>query len=241
MSAEPRVHLSAVRFAYPGSAWRLVVDDLALLPGECVACIGPSGSGKTTLVNLVAGILVPDQGAVRLDGLDLKTMPDDVRRARRIATIGMMFQQLELLDYLTTLDNVLLPYHVGPALDLDDVARERARALCEAVGLGDLMSRRPGHLSQGERQRVALCRALVTEPGLVLCDEPTSSLDADTATSVLDLLFEQVRVRGASLFMVTHDRGLLDRFDRVIDITRSPGECRVGERIVDGATARSGS
>ena len=225
----PFVALEGVRFSYGDGAWSLRVDALDLSPGEHMACVGPSGSGKTTLVNLAAGILVPTAGTVRLGGEVLSSMGDADRRARRIGSVGMMFQQLELLDYLDVLDNVLLPYHVGPALRLDDAARERARSLCAATGLGDLVRRRPARLSQGERQRVALCRALVTEPRLVLCDEPTSSLDPDTADTVLDLLFAQTRARGASLLMVTHDHGLLPRFDRVVAIERCPGEGVVRE------------
>jgi putative ABC transport system ATP-binding protein len=186
--------------------------------GERVACIGPSGSGKTTLVHLIAGILAPEAGDVRLAGTLLGELSNAQRRALRITRIGMVFQEFELLDYLSAEENVLLPYHVSPALRLDAGVRERARALAQACGVEHTLARRPNQLSQGERQRVALCRALVTEPRLILCDEPTGNLDPDTAAAVLELVFERAAALDAALLMVTHDHGLLPRFDRVIDV-----------------------
>ncbi len=214
----PMVSLEGVRFAYGDGGFALGIERLTIARGEHVACIGPSGTGKTTLVNLIAGIVVPSAGRVTLDGAVISALADDERRAARIATIGMVFQQFELLDYLSTLENVLLPYHVSSRLVLDDNVQRRALDLVEATGIGHALERRPAQLSQGERQRVALCRALVTQPRLVICDEPTGNLDPDTAGTTLDLLFEQVRRGGATLLMVTHDHGLLDRFDRTVDM-----------------------
>jgi ABC-type lipoprotein export system ATPase subunit len=156
---------------------------------------------------------------VRLDDVVVSALPDRARRSLRLRRIGLLFQELELLDYLPALDNVLLPFHLAGRTAVTPARVEAARALAAAVGLAEpLLRRRPQHLSQGERQRVALCRALVTEPTLLLCDEPTGNLDAASAASVLDLTFAQVRARGATLVMVTHDQALLPRFDRVLDM-----------------------
>ncbi len=214
------VAIDGLRFSYGGGAFALHIAALHIGPGECVACIGPSGSGKTTLVNLLAGIDVPSAGAVRLDDVVLSQLPDRARRAWRLARVGLLFQELELLDYLSALDNILLPFHLAGGAAVTAARLDAARGLASSVGLGAaLLRRRPHHLSQGERQRVALCRALVTEPKLLLCDEPTGNLDPATANSVLDLTFAQARTRGATLFMVTHDHALLPRFDRVLDMT----------------------
>jgi len=207
-----------LRFAYGDGGFQLSVRELAIRAGERVACIGPSGTGKTTLVNLIAGILVPDAGRVMVEGRDVGALSDGERRRFRIGSVGLVFQQFELLEYLSAYENILLPYQVTSHLTLDDEARERARRLAEKMGIAHGLARRPRGLSQGERQRVAICRALVTEPALIMCDEPTGNLDPRTAGSTLDLLFERVAERGATLLMVTHNHGILDRFDRVVDI-----------------------
>ncbi|MCP3919064.1 MAG: ABC transporter ATP-binding protein [bacterium] len=212
------IEIADLEFAYGGAGFSLRVDDLAIEAGEEVACIGPSGTGKTTLIHLIAGIEVPARGRIVLDGVALNDISDADRRALRISEIGMVFQRFELLDYLDGLDNILLPYRVSRRLVLDGRVRERARELARATGIEHVLGRPPRRLSQGERQRVALCRALVTEPKLVICDEPTGNLDPDTAALALDLVFEQARARGATLLMVTHDHGILDRFSRVIDM-----------------------
>lgn len=219
----PGAEFSAVRFHYAREhgalAFGLEVDELTLHRGEAVACIGPSGSGKTTLVHLCAGILAPSAGEISLGGTRIDGMADGQRRRLRAKEVGLVFQEFELLDYLSGLDNILLPFRLGGAERGElRAARERARSLADVLGIEHLMGRRPGRMSQGERQRVAIARALVTEPSLVLCDEPTGNLDPKTAGSVLDLLLGEARNRGAALLMVTHDHTLLERFDRVIDV-----------------------
>ena len=196
--------------------FELRVANLELRAGEAVACIGPSGAGKTTLVHLLAGILTPDSGEVTLAGKRLDELGESERRAQRASQVGLVFQEFELLDYLSALDNMLLPIRLGKG-DLA-AARTRALDLAESLGVRDLLQRVPQRLSQGERQRVAIARALIASPALVLCDEPTGNLDPKTAGSVLDLLLSQGRERGAALLMVTHDHSLLGRFDRVIDV-----------------------
>jgi putative ABC transport system ATP-binding protein len=211
------IALDDVRFAYPGGNFRLAVPALRLAEGERLAVVGPSGTGKTTLLNLVAGILRPDSGRIAVAGTELGALSEDGLRRFRAARIGFVFQDFALLDYLSVRDNILYPYRITPALKLDRDARARAATLAEASGLGDKLDRHPGALSQGEQQRVAICRALVTRPGLVLCDEATGNLDPDNKARIVDLLFEQAAASGASVLAVTHDHDLLPRFDRVVD------------------------
>lgn len=204
-------------FAYPTGGFRLEIPAFHLAAGERVAVIGPSGSGKTTLLDLVSGIRVPGAGSVSVDGVAVSGLRDAERRAFRLRRIGLVFQDFELLDYLTVLNNILHPYRISDALRLDGAARARARALAEAAAIGDKLGRRPGALSRGERQRTAICRALIAAPGLVLADEATGALDPDTKIRVLELLFERVAAEGATLLAVTHDSDILGRFDRVVD------------------------
>jgi putative ABC transport system ATP-binding protein len=185
--------------------------------GERVAVIGPSGSGKTTLLHLIAGIKSPSAGKVVTDGVDVTGLDDAGRRAFRIRRIGLVFQEFELLEYLSVLDNILLPYRINRALSLDRDVRQRAREVAQRVGIGDKLTRPATRLSQGEMQRVAVCRALIADPPLLLADEPTGNLDPTNTERVLDILFDAAVARGATLVTVTHEYDLLDRFDRVID------------------------
>ena len=211
------IRITDLQFDYPEGDFGLRVADLRIDRGATVAVIGPSGSGKTTLLNLIAGIALPQAGCVKTNGVEIAALDDHERREFRIANIGLVFQEFELLEYLSVLDNVLLPYRINAALRLDAGVRARARALADRLGIGGLLLRRPAQLSQGERQRAAVCRALVADPPLLLADEPTGNLDPANKTRVLDLLFEVARERGATLVTVTHDRELLSRFDRVVD------------------------
>lgn len=222
MRGEPCIELARVRFAHSGGAFRLAVDELSVARGERVACSGPSGTGKTTLVELLAGILVPDEGTVAVGGTPVSGLSDDARRAWRRERVGLVFQGLELLEYLSALDNVLLPYHLGAGPAGGEV-RARALGLLERTGLGHARERLPARLSQGERQRVAVCRALVTEPALLLCDEVTANLDPATAADTLDLLLAEAARSGSTVFFVTHDQGLLGRFDRAFDVRALAG------------------
>ncbi len=211
------IEISNLRFRYAEGEFALHVPQLSIEGQECTAIIGPSGCGKTTLLNLMAGIQVPQAGRVVTGGVEVNRLGDAERRAFRVRKIGLVFQEFELLEYLSVLDNILLPYRVNSALRLNATARERARELAEQVGIGDKLARNINHLSQGERQRVAVCRALVTEPDLVLADEPTGNLDPTNKDRVLDILLDCVAASDATLVTVTHDHELLDRFDRVID------------------------
>lgn len=213
------VRVEAMRFAYPQGRFSLVLEALHVAAGERVAIVGPSGSGKTTLLNLVAGIVTPERGTVRLGDTAINSLHDAARRSFRIQHIGFVFQDFSLLEYLNVLQNIFLPYRINPVLRLDPGTVERARRAAEEMGLADKLDRPIQQLSQGERQRVALCRALVTEPRLLLADEPTGNLDPRTKQHAMEVLFAQQQQSGATLLMVTHDHGLLAGFDRVIDFS----------------------
>jgi len=211
------IDIQALRYGYPRSDFNLSVPALNIEDGEKVAVIGPSGSGKTTLLNLIAGILIPSKGNIRLGDVEVSALGDAERRNFRITQIGFVFQDFELLDYLNVLDNILHPFRITSALTLNQEVRSRAASLAEQMGIGDKLKRGPEDLSQGEKQRAAICRALLAEPRLILADEATGNLDPENKTRILDLLFETVSGLGATLLAVTHDHELLPHFDRTID------------------------
>jgi ABC-type lipoprotein export system ATPase subunit len=214
------IAIAGLEFRYASGDFRLAVPDLRIGAGESVAFIGPSGSGKTTLLNLMAGIVAPARGTVSAAGTRVDGLSDGARRAFRLRHLGLVFQEFELLEYLTVLDNILLPYRVSSDMPLTATVRDRAAHLAAEVGLGDMLGRWPERLSQGERQRVAVCRAVLPRPGVILADEPTGNLDPTTKNRVLDILFHFARDDGATLVAVTHDHDILDRFDRTIDFKR---------------------
>ena len=195
----------------------LSIPHMVVEQGEKVAVIGPSGSGKTTLLNLIAGINRPQQGTVTVAEQIVSSFSDARRRDFRITNIGFVFQDFELLDYLNVLDNILHPYRITNALKLTQQVQQRAIDLSNGLEIGDKLKRFSGELSQGEKQRAAICRALLPQPQLILADEATGNLDPRNKGRILDLLFENVESHGASLLAVTHDHELLPRFDRVID------------------------
>jgi putative ABC transport system ATP-binding protein len=214
------IDVENLEFGYAAGGFGLRVPRLRVAAGESVALIGPSGCGKTTLIHLLAGILEASAGRVGVAGLDMAALAANDRQDLRALKIGLVFQEFELLEYLEVHDNVLLPFRLTPVLEFDAAARERAGALLADVGLGDKLRRFPGQLSQGERQRVALCRALVTQPALVLGDEPTGNLDEANRDHVIDALLAYGRSASAAVVVATHDRDLLPRFDRTLDVSR---------------------
>ncbi len=231
MASDPIVLLHALEFRHrDADAFVLRVSHLALRPGERVACVGPSGSGKTTLLHLISGVTSPSAGSVQVLGDHIESWSDHARRALRLRRIGIVFQELELIDYLSTLDNLLLPVRLGFGHP-NPSHRDRAVHLARSMGIEHLLHRTPRRLSQGERQRAALCRALILSPPLVLCDEPTGNLDPVHSQRVLDLLLDHVASTGSTLFMVTHNHALLHRFDRVIDMPSlsTPRPARYGD------------
>jgi putative ABC transport system ATP-binding protein len=217
------IELRDVRFEYTHGGFSLLVPELRIPSGIKAAAIGPSGSGKTTLLNLVSGIERPADGEIETASVRVDRLSPAARRSFRITHLGFVFQDFLLLEYLDVLQNILYPYRLHRDLELDREAHARARHLAADLGIERLLQRRPGELSQGERQRVAIARALVTAPQLVLADEPTGNLDPTTKQQVLELLFEQCDAHSMTLLMVTHDHGLLDRFDQVIDVSDFAG------------------
>ncbi len=195
---------------------RSVLDALALDvgPGEYVAIVGESGSGKSTLLNLIAGLDRPDAGRVVIDGTDLASLDDTARTLARRRKLGFVFQSFHILPHLTVEQNVELPL-VLIGTQRDERAT-RVKELLAAVGLGDRGGSMPRELSGGELQRVAVARALVHCPALVLADEPTGNLDPDTAQTVLDLLAREVRTRGAGGVLVTHSQAAARSADRIL-------------------------
>jgi putative ABC transport system ATP-binding protein len=204
-------------FEYGEGDFALGVQRLEIDRGAKVAFVGPSGSGKTTLLHLIAGILVPQRGRIQLDGTNLSALTDAARRNFRISSVGFVFQDFELIDYLNVRENILLPYFINGSLALTSQVRASADGLAESVGLGDKLTRSVGRLSQGERQRVGICRALLPGPQVLLADEPTGNLDPANKRRILDLLCQRATATGATLIVVTHDHSLLDGLDRAVD------------------------
>jgi putative ABC transport system ATP-binding protein len=184
--------------------------------GEFIAVMGESGSGKSTLLNLIAGLETPDSGTVRIDGVDLMALDDDARTRLRRAKIGFVFQSFHILPHLTVAQNVELPL-VLLGVGVTE-RRTRTAEMLRAVGLAERNASPPRELSGGELQRVAVARALVHRPALVLADEPTGNLDPDTASTVLTLLGDQVRAAGAAGVLVTHSAISAARTDRVLEL-----------------------
>ena len=211
------LQISDLKFQYPNAEFCLDLPALAVETGSKVAVIGPSGCGKTTLLHLIAGIQVPTTGSIQVDDTLVPRLQEAERRRFRITRIGFIFQDFELLDYLNVMDNILHPYRLNPALMLTAEVRQSAIALAQQVGVQDKLQRPINHLSQGERQRVAICRALLPKPQLLLADEATGNLDPANKQRVLDILFDYVEQQPATILAVTHDYELLERFDRIID------------------------
>lgn len=188
---------------------------LAVPAGSSCAIIGPSGSGKSTLLGLLAGLDTPSAGSVTVAGTDLASLSASDLAAFRGQHIGFVFQSYRLFPYATALENVRIPLELRRGVsDIDERCR---KALCD-VGLGERIHHRPTQLSGGEQQRVAIARALVTQPAVILADEPTGNLDAASGTLIEDMLFNSCRSQGVALVVVTHDGRLADRADRVLQL-----------------------
>ncbi|MFM7632776.1 MAG: ABC transporter ATP-binding protein [Betaproteobacteria bacterium] len=194
-----------------------ILSDLnfTVQPGATVALVGASGSGKSTLLGLLAGLDTPSSGTVRIDGTDLYALDEDGRAALRKSRIGFVFQSFQLLGHLTALENVMLPLELRG----DKSAKQKALAMLDRVGLSQRLKHYPKFLSGGEQQRVALARAFVTEPPLLLADEPTGSLDAATGEAVIGLMFQLNREQHSTLMLVTHDKTIAAMCKRQITIS----------------------
>ncbi len=186
--------------------------DMAVEPGEAVGLVGPSGSGKTSLLMVLAGLERPTGGRVRLGEADIGALDEDALARLRRDQIGIVFQGFYLIPTMTAWENVAVPLELAGVRD----ARPRAEAALAAVGLSHRLLHRPDQLSGGEQQRVALARAVVAGPRLLLADEPTGNLDGETGRAVMDLLFALHESTGATLLLITHDKALAARCDRVV-------------------------
>ena len=210
------IQVSDLEFSYPKEFFSLSIKNL-IIDKKTTAIIGPSGSGKTTLLNLISGISTPQSGEISIDKQVVSSFTEKGKRAYRIQNIGFIFQDYELLPYLNVLDNILLPYRVNPALRLDKDAKEHALELLSICNLSDKKNRAIHKLSQGEQQRVAICRALITRPKLLLADEATGNLDPKTRDQIFNYCSQQ---ETQQFIMVTHDHQLAARFDECIDFTQ---------------------
>ena len=217
------IEISDLTFSYEAQGFELNIPQLSIAEGKHVAIVGPSGCGKTTLAYLISGIHVPSGGNVDIGRDSITRMTDGQRRDFRISNIGFIFQEFELLEYLRVEENIILPYLLNASLELDKAVYERARSLAESVGLGDKLHRYSGELSQGEKQRLAICRALITDPCIIMADEPTGNLDAGNTDAIMELIRNQARRRDATFVMITHEHNLLDRFDHVVDLAKNGG------------------
>ena len=212
---KPVVIAKRIGKAVKSGAGELVIlrdIDLEVTPGEAVAVVGASGSGKSTLLALLAGLDTPSSGTVELDGQNRCQPADDKRAELRGRMLGFVFQSFQLLPALDALENVMLPLERARHPDAEELAQQ----MLTRVGLAERLHHYPKHLSGGEQQRVALARAFVVRPKLLLADEPTGSLDAESGAAVIALLFELNREYGTTLVLVTHDEALAARCARVV-------------------------
>jgi putative ABC transport system ATP-binding protein len=199
----------------PDGTLTILADvSLAVRAGETLAIVGASGAGKSTLLALLAGLDSPSTGRVLIAGADLTELDEDGRAMIRGRHVGFVFQSFHLIPSLTAIENVMLPLELRGRRD----ARQAAAAALEEVGLTPRLAHYPKQLSGGEQQRVAIARAFVTRPAVLFADEPTGNLDTATGQRITDLLFELNRSTGSTLVLVTHDRGLAARCDRVLQL-----------------------
>lgn len=214
---EPVVRFASARVGYPGSDFRLLVETFQIAAAECLALVGPSGSGKSTMLRAMAGLL-DVEGELTVLGERVSSLSDAERRRFRRERIGISLQPFTLLEALDVEENVLLPTLLGAPYEDRAKLRENGRRLLRELGVERYAERKPAKLSHGERQRVALCRALALPRPLVLLDEPTASLDPTWKRAAMACAVREVRSHGGALLVVTHDRDVLDAFDRTVEI-----------------------
>jgi putative ABC transport system ATP-binding protein len=211
------VSLKSVHLTLPSRAGNIDIlrgVDLTVMPGEALGIVGPSGSGKTTLLMVIAGLERASKGEVTIAGQSLNGKGEDELAAFRRDNIGIVFQSFHLIPTMTALENVAVPLEFRGTPDAMEIAQDKLKR----VGLGHRLTHYPGQLSGGEQQRVAIARALASGAKIIIADEPTGNLDHVTGEQIIQLLFEIKKQDGASLILVTHDRTLADRCDRVAEV-----------------------
>ena len=217
--AKPVLKLRKVFFRWPGrSSFSLNLADLTVSYGEKLLLLGASGTGKSTLLSVISGTLLPDQGSVEIAKTEITNLSASARDRFRAEQLGVIFQQFNLLPFGSVADNILLPLRFAPIRRnrVKDAKSEVAR-LCAALGLPvDIGREKASSLSVGQQQRVAVARALIGHPPLIIADEPTSALDINSQDAFLDLLFTQAQTQGTSIVMVSNDERLGPRFDRIL-------------------------
>ena len=212
-------HLS-LSYETPGGSVPVLSDfHLEMSAGQSAAIVGPSGSGKTTLLNLIGAMLPPTAGEVVIGGENIADFDEQKAAVFRNRELGFVFQQHHLLPQLTVMENILVPRLAGVWEEPEAETRKRAEALLHRVGLSHRLAHRPAELSGGEKQRVAVARALINQPRLLLADEPTGALDSETGTKVADLLFDLQKEQGATLLLVTHDLELAGRAEKLVELS----------------------
>ena len=215
------IRLDSVRFYWSKNKdFKIFIPELKISEGEKVLLLGESGSGKTTLLSLISGFLSPISGDIYLNEKNINNLSARSRDQYRSDNIGIIFQQFNLLPYASVIDNIILPLYFSKVRASKIInQKETAINLCKSLRLPDTVTRmQANNLSVGQQQRVAVARALIGNPSLVIADEPTSSLDSDAQNIFLDLMFSQIEKNNSSLLMVSHDTSLSSYFDRVIDI-----------------------
>ena len=215
------IKIDSVRFHWSKQgSFKIFVPNLEINKGEKVLLLGESGSGKTTLLSLICGFLNPLSGSISINGSTINKLSSKTKDEHRADNIGIIFQQFNLLPYANVIDNIVLPLYFSKVRSANVTnQRESALNLCKQLRLPDDIDQyKASSLSVGQQQRVAVARALIGNPSLVIADEPTSSLDTDAQQIFLDLMFEQISNNKSTLLMVSHDRSLAERFDRLIDI-----------------------
>lgn len=211
------ISLENIFFTYPDSDFKLNIKQLDFEKGSKTAIIGTSGYGKTTMLNLIAGINLPVEGQVNIAGNTVNLLNDKQRRDFRIQHIGFIFQDFKLIPYLNIIDNILLPFRINSIIKIEKDTIQRVQDLTKELGIRNKLKKYPSKLSQGEKQRVAICRALLNRPSIILADEPTGNLDPKNKEKIMDILFSSVNKFNSTLIAVTHDHDMLKGFEKIID------------------------
>ncbi len=218
---ETIIKIDSLRFHWSKkSSFRIYISGFTVKRGEKILLLGESGSGKTTLLSLIAGFLDPLSGEININGKSINSLTSSKKDKFRADNFGIIFQQFNLLPYANIIDNIILPLYFSKRRSTHiKNRRDVAMTLCRRLKLpDDIAESKASSLSVGQQQRVAVARALIGNPPLIIADEPTSSLDTETQEKFLDLMFEQIDQNKSTLLMVSHDKSLSRRFDRIINI-----------------------